>query len=75
MKQDVTEPLWESCADCMQHYYETPFLVESFNSVGIEHGKSAYQMAESYFKLFHEKKHPTADDFGSAADDAQGDGA
>lgn len=63
----MAEPLWEKCADCMKHYYETPFLVESFNSVGIEHGKSAYQMAESYFALYHGKKHPTAENLGYSA--------
>lgn len=53
----MAEPLWERCPDCMAHFRSTPFLVESFNSVGIEHGKSAYQMAESYFGEYHKAKH------------------
>lgn len=53
----MTEPLWERCPDCMVHYFSQPHLIEAFASVGIEHDKSIYQMAESYFATFHKNKH------------------
>lgn len=54
-------PLWESCPECMEHYIRQPGLAHAFASVGIEHGKSSYQMAESYFTDFHARKHEEAD--------------
>ena len=60
MSADVanTEPLWEKCPKCAAHYYSSaPQLIHAFASVGIEHGKSTWQMAESYFEQFHKNKH------------------
>ena len=44
-----------SCEKCAEHYFNEPFLREAFASVGIEHGKSSWQMAESYFDTFHKE--------------------
>lgn len=51
------EPLWETCPKCIDHYYGEPGLVHAFASVGIEHGKSSFQMAESYFDQYHKVGH------------------
>jgi hypothetical protein len=51
-----------SCGKCAMHYFDQPFLVEAFASVGIEHGKSSGQMAEEYFTHFHKQKHRMVSD-------------
>lgn len=47
----------DHCAQCLEHFRSTPFLVEAFASVGIEHGKSSGQMAKEYFAVFHRNAH------------------
>jgi hypothetical protein len=41
----------------MTHFQMERALMLSFASVGIEHGKSSYQMAESYFRAYHRSGH------------------
>ena len=55
------EPLWESCPECFEHLRTTPGLLLSFASVGVEHGKSQFQMAELYFDGYHERGHRGTD--------------
>ena len=50
-------PPYLQCPECLEHYFDEPFLPAAFASVGIEHGKSSYEMAESYFGEYHRKKH------------------
>ena len=50
--------LVNECPRCANHWFAAPFLAEAFASVGIEHGKSSFEMAESYFADYHRKKHP-----------------
>jgi len=52
-----SEPLWERCAECMRYYRSQPHLLGAFASVGIEHGKSTYQMAVDYFDYYHSSHH------------------
>jgi hypothetical protein len=54
---ESSEPPWESCPKCIDHYYGNPSLVHAFASVGIEHGKSTFEMAESYFARYHRVGH------------------
>ena len=49
--------LWESCPKCIAHYRTSPGLVLAFASVGIEEGKSSFQMAEAYFAQYHKGGH------------------
>jgi hypothetical protein len=54
----TSEPLWESCPECIEHFYGNgSSLLHAFASVGIEHGKSQFQMAESYFDIYHSRGH------------------
>ena len=47
----------QSCDKCREHYFSNPSLLLAFSSVGIEHGKSSWEMAESYFAEYHKRKH------------------
>ena len=47
----------QDCDKCREHYFANPMLVGAFASVGIEHGKSTWQMAEEYFERFHKGQH------------------
>lgn len=53
----MKEPLWEKCPKCMIHFLDEPALGYAFSTVGIERGKSDYQMAEAYFSYYHENGH------------------
>lgn len=54
----LDEPLWESCPKCIEHFYiDNPSLVHAFASVGIEYGKSSFEMAETYFDQYHKAGH------------------
>jgi hypothetical protein len=54
----TSEPLWESCPDCIEHFYSNgASLFRAFASVGIEYGKSQFQMAEMYFDTYHSRGH------------------
>lgn len=59
MMPGVEPQLWEgACAKCTRHWFAQPQLAHAFASVGIEHGKSSWQMAREYFSWFHANKHP-----------------
>ncbi len=48
----------EDCAKCRRHWYsDGPSLLHAFASVGIEHGKSTAEMADSYFARYHKNGH------------------
>ena len=47
----------QSCNKCREHYFSSPGLLLAFSSVGIEHGKSPWEMAEGYFAEYHKRKH------------------
>lgn len=50
------EPL-ASCRDCARHYVAHTYLLKgAFASVGIEHGMSAWEMAEAYYQQRHESE-------------------
>ena len=49
----------QDCDKCREYYFANPMLIGAFASVGIEHGKSTWEMAESYFAEFHKNKHKT----------------
>lgn len=50
--------LVKECSDCAEHWFAHSMgLVHAFASVGIEYNKSAWEMAESYFSVYHARKH------------------
>jgi hypothetical protein len=61
----AAEPLVEEdyeflngCGECFVHWAKEGMgLTHAFASVGIEHGKTTYEMAESYFRSFHKRGH------------------
>lgn len=48
-----TDFIPDDCATCLAHWFDAPHLVGAFSSVGIEHGKSSWQMAVEYFAHMH----------------------
>ena len=54
----LAEPLWETCPLCIEHFYgEGSGLLHAFASVGIELGKSQFEMAATYFEQYHKLGH------------------
>lgn len=45
------------CAKCLQHFFDSPMIVEAFASVGISYGKSSGQMAKSFYAGYHKRGH------------------
>jgi len=45
------------CAACMEHYFDSPSLIEAAASVGIERGKSTLQILRLYLTEYHRNKH------------------
>jgi hypothetical protein len=56
---DDAGELWDGVCDACTEYaaLQGPVLLHAFASVGIERGKSAYEMAQDYFADYHEKGH------------------
>jgi hypothetical protein len=61
LSEQVEETFWflpdPGCFACIEHWRDEPMLVAAFASVGIEHAMSTGQMAEQYFRQYHEAKH------------------
>ena len=45
------------CDDCQEHAFSQPMLSEACASVGIEHGKSTYEMFKTYIAAYHFRGH------------------
>lgn len=48
------------CGDCVAYWDANPYLTAACASVGIEHGKSTYQMIREYLAGYHERGHRKA---------------
>jgi hypothetical protein len=46
-----------TCARCLDHYFDTPFLAEACASVGIEHGRTTGDMLTRYLAQYHQRGH------------------
>lgn len=58
--RDEIPTLVQDCPECANHWFaEGQGLLHAFASVGIERGKSSWEMAESYFANYHGKRHPS----------------
>jgi hypothetical protein len=46
-----------NCDTCMRYWASQPYLGAACASVGIEHGKSTFQMVREYLAAYHERGH------------------
>jgi hypothetical protein len=62
MAVDLEEVFWflpdSTCFGCLDHWQKEPYLQAAFAEVGMENGKSMGQMAQLYFRQFHDGEHP-----------------
>ena len=61
-ESDHADTFWflpdATCFPCLDHWQSEPYLVAAFAEVGMENGKTMAQMAELYYRQFHDGGHP-----------------
>lgn len=45
------------CAECMQHFFDNPYILEACASVALDNGKTTKELFVMYISYYHNSSH------------------